>query len=147
MIDQNLFEKNRNFHGVKGMVYLGDKILVYRRDGNTDSFPFHIDLPGGGKEDAESPFDTFKRELKEEFGINISKEDINYSKQYMSIMDPNKESYFVVTRPLNLKISEIVFGNEGLGFLLIPPDEYVNLNDGIKRQQDKVAEYLETLKK
>ena len=61
MIDKNIFSKERNFHGVKGLIFIGNKILVYRRDNNTDSFPLYIDLPGGAKELGESPFETFKR--------------------------------------------------------------------------------------
>jgi len=140
MIDQKIFE-NRNFHGVKGLVFIDEKILVYRRDNKTDSYPLHIDLPGGEKEGNESPFETFKREVKEEFGLEIKQEDIEYAKQYMSVMDPIKESYFIVVKQKGVKESDIVFGNEGLEFLLIEPDKYLILDDAIERQQDKVRDY------
>ncbi|MCF7834129.1 MAG: NUDIX domain-containing protein [Candidatus Pacebacteria bacterium] len=146
IIDQKIFDKNRNFHGVKGLVFIGDKILTYRRDTKTKSFPLYIDLPGGGKEEGESPFDTFKRETKEEFGIEINPDDVKYAKQYMSAMDTTKESYFIVVNPLNMKESDVVFGDEGLEPVLITPDEYLKLNDAIKRQQDKVVDYLATFK-
>ena len=51
------------------MVILGDKMLVYRRDLNTKKLPGYLDLIGGGREGEESPFDTFKREVKEEVGL------------------------------------------------------------------------------
>jgi len=146
MIDQKIFDNNRDFHGVKGIVFIGEKMIVYRRDTNTNSFPLYIDLPGGGKEKNESPFETFKRELEEEFGIEINKEDVKFSKKYMSVMDSTKESYFIVTKPLEIKENDIIFGNEGLEYFLINPKEYLKLADGIKRQQDKVADYLNTLK-
>jgi 8-oxo-dGTP diphosphatase len=144
MIDKKIFDKNRNFHGVKGLVFIGDKILTYRRDTNTKSFPLYIDLPGGGKEENESPFDTFKRETKEEFGIEINSIDVKYAKQYMSVMDPTKESYFIVVNPLNIEESDIVFGDEGFEPMLITLDEYLKLNDAIKRHQEKVVDYLAT---
>jgi 8-oxo-dGTP diphosphatase len=145
MIDQKIFDESRNFHGVKGLVFIGDKILVYRRDTNTKSFPLHIDLPGGGREGNESPLDTFKRETKEEFGIEISPDDIEYAKQYMSAMDATKESYFFVAKPTNVKVSDVVFGDEGLEFMLVTIDEYLKLDDAIGRQQDKVRDYLATI--
>jgi len=145
MIDRNIFNE-RNFHGVKGIIFINDKILVYRRDAKTTSFPLHIDLPGGGKENNESPLDTFKREAMEEFGIKINDADVVYAKKYVSAMDPTKESYFIVTKSLDIKESDIVFGDEGLEFMLMDPEEYLKLNDGIKRHQDKVREYLDIIK-
>lgn len=145
MIDQKIFEP-RNFHGVKGLVFIGEKMLVSRRDNNTSDFPLHIDLPGGGKENNETPFEAFKREVKEEFGIEIEQSDIVYAKQYMSVMDITKESYFIVVKPLNIKESDIIFGDEGLEFFFIKPEEYLKLSDGIGRHQAKVAEYVEWVK-
>jgi len=69
MIHENTFKKV-DFNGAKGLVFLGNKILVYRRDNKTSNLPLCIDLPGGGRENDESPFDSFKREIKEEFGID-----------------------------------------------------------------------------
>ena len=143
MIDQKIFEKYRNFHGVKGLIFCGEKILVYRRDTKTNSFPLYIDLPGGAKEENESSFDSFKREVKEEFGIDIEQKDIVYAKQYMSEMDSNKESHFIVVKPDNISESDIIFGDEGLEYILLKPEEYINLNYAIKRQQYKVSEYLD----
>ena len=84
-------------------------------------------------------------EVKEEFGINIEKDDIRYSKKYQSILDPTKESYFFATRPLNIKESDIMFGDEGTEFRLVNLDEFVKMTDGIKRQQDKVNDYLKNV--
>lgn len=142
MIDQKIFEQ-RNFHGTKGIVFIGEKMLVYRRDDKTNDFPLHIDLPGGGKENNETPFESFKREVKEEFGIEIKRGDVVYAKQYISVMDITKESYFIVTKPRDVKESEIVLGNEGLEFFLLKPEEYLKLSDGIGRHQAKVADYVE----
>ena len=145
MIDQRIFEE-RNFHGVKGVVFLHDKMLVYQRDTKTFNFPLCIDLPGGGKENHESPFETFKREVFEEFGITVNQSDIVYAKKYKSAFDQTKESYFIVTKPLNIKESDIIFGDEGLRFFTITPEEFLVLSNGIERQKKKVREYLEFVK-
>lgn len=145
-IDQRIFDKKRNFHGAKGVVFVGDKILVYRRDNKTNIFPLYIDLPGGGKEEGESPFDTFKREVIEEFGIEIDQKDVEYAKEFKTTVNPTEESYFIVVHALNTKENDIIFGSEGLEFMLMRPGEYLVLSDGIKGQQDEVRKYLDTLK-
>ena len=111
----------------------------------TDSFPLYIDLPGGGRENNESPYETFKREVKEEFGFKITKKDILYAKQYVSAMDASKESYFIVVR-LNVTEKDIVFGDEGLDFFLIETENYLKLNDAIRRQQNRVLDYINSKK-
>jgi 8-oxo-dGTP diphosphatase len=143
MIDKNIFNKDIDFQGVKGLVFLGGKIIVFRRDNNTKNFPLQIDLPGGGREDQESPFETFKREVNEEFGINIEKKDIVYAKKYQSILDLSKDAYFFATKSLNIKENQIVFSDEGLEFFLVTPQGFINTKDGVRRQQDKVAYFLE----
>jgi 8-oxo-dGTP diphosphatase len=141
MIHENTF-KNVDFNGTKGLVFLGDKIITYRRDNKTTYLPLRIDLPGGARENGESPFDTFRREVKEEFGLDITKEDLIFSCAIPSVIEPDKKSYFVVTKPLGFKESDVVFGDEGIEWMLMTPEEFVARTDGIERQQKRVAKYL-----
>jgi 8-oxo-dGTP diphosphatase len=144
MIDKKIFDTKVNFHGAKGLVFIDEKILVYRRDGRTSSFPFYIDLPGGGREQNESPFETFRREVGEEFGIAIKPEDVIYSKQYMSVIDPNMEAYFLVTKPLNITFQDVIPSYEVPKPILMDIKEYMALADAIPRHVHKVREYLDT---
>lgn len=141
MIHENTY-KEVDFNGAKGLVFLGDKILAYRRDAKTTDDSLCIDLPGGGREGDESPFDTFKREVKEEFGIDIKEGDIIFSCTVPSVIEPNKKSYFIVAKPTNISESDIVFGGEGIEWLLLTPKEFINRPDGIERQQKRVENYL-----
>ncbi len=142
-IDKDTFNNKIEFHGVKGLIFIGNKILVFRRDTKTANFQLQVDLPGGGREEDESPFETFKRETMEEFGLEIKKENIIFSKKYPSIADPNVCAYFIVVKPENISEKDIIFGDEGLEFFLIAPKEYVELSDGVKKQQEKVHDFLE----
>jgi 8-oxo-dGTP diphosphatase len=142
MIDQNIFDPKRNFHGAKGLVFINEQILVYRRDGRTNNLPFHIDLPGGGREQDESPFETFRREVREEFGINIKSEDIVYSKQYMSVVDPAMEAYFLVAKPLGVTLNDVTPSDEVPEPIIMDIKEYLTLTDAIPRHVDRVKEYL-----
>ncbi len=141
MIHPDTF-KSTKFNGSKGLVMFGDKMLVYRRDGNTQSSPFCLDLPGGGREGAETPFDTFKRELKEEFDLDIQKEQVHSSYQFPSILFPGELSFFFVTKPMNYDIKDINFGSEGLEWMLMTPQEFLERTDAIPRQQDRVRKIL-----
>ncbi len=141
MIHENTFKKV-DFNGAKGLVFLGDKILIYRRDNKTNYLPLHIDLPGGGREKDESPFESFKREIKEEFGIDIEKNEIEFSCAIPSVVEPNKKSYFIVARTLRFKPEDIVFGDEGTEWMLMTPEEFIKRPDGIERQQKRVEKYL-----
>lgn len=141
MLHENTYKKV-DFSAAKGLVFIGDKIIAYRRDEKTNVHPLKIDLPGGGREEDESPFDTFKREAKEEFGIIVEKEDIHFSSTYPSGTNPDRESYFIVAKPLTLNAADIVFGDEGLEWFLMTPEEFIARPDGIKKQQEGVAKYL-----
>ncbi len=145
MIDKDTYSKKVEFLGAKGLIFIGDKVILFQRDSKTNNFPLQVDLIGGGREEGESPWETFKRETREELGIEINEEDVCFSKKYPSIFDATKEAYFIVVKPKDIKESDIVFGDEGLEYILMAPKEFVLLDDGVKRQQDKVAKYLNFL--
>jgi 8-oxo-dGTP pyrophosphatase MutT (NUDIX family) len=63
----DFFKRDLKADGAKGLILIGSRMLVYRRDNKTKIYPLHIDLPGGGIEEGETPFEGFKREVKEEF--------------------------------------------------------------------------------
>ncbi len=140
-VHENTFKKVY-FNGAKGVVFLGNKILVYRRDNNTTNNPERIDLPGGGREGDESPFETFKRETKEEFGIDITEGDVDFSCTIPSIVEPDKKSFFLVVKTSRFGSRDVVFGNEGNEWMLISPEEFIKRPDGIERQQKRVEKYL-----
>lgn len=142
MIHENTFSKG-DFNGAKGIVFLGDEMLVYRRDTKTNNFPLHIDLPGGAREEDESPFETFQREVNEEFGIQIEKDEIDFSCTIPSTIEPDKKSFFIVAKTSRFKPEDIVFGDEGTEWMLMSVNEFIQRPDGIKRQQKRVKNYLE----
>ena len=146
MIDPNTFNKEKDFTGTKGIVFIGDKIVVTRRDGNTNRHPFKIDLLGGGREGVESPFETFKREVKEEANLIIKKEFVVFSKPHPSFTEIGKEGYFMVVKSDTLKEEDMVLGNEGTEILLISVQDFLERQDGIQGQKDRVIEYLNLVK-
>ena len=142
MIHPDTFKKV-DFSGSKGLVFLGDKIIAYRRDNKTSNSPLCIDLPGGGREKDESPFDTFKREVMEEFCVQIDRSDILFSSRQNSFVNHGTKSFFMITKPLKIKAGDIIFGDEGTEWMLMFPEEFISRSDGIERQQKRVRNYLE----
>lgn len=131
--------------GSKGLVFVGDKIIVYRRDHNTAVHPGEIDLPGGGREGQETPFETFQREVQEEFALAIARQDVVYGKGYVSKLDPSKHGYFIVVKlPASME-SQIVLGDEGLECQLMTVEEYLARQDAWTVFQERTRDYLNAM--
>ncbi len=144
MIIDNFYIYDKKCNGTKGLVFIGEKIIVYRRDNVTKTFPLHLDLPGGGTEDNETPFDTFKREVKEEFDIDIVRDNIVYAAKYPSSLYPNQNAYFAVAKLDKSYEDKISFGDEGIEYMLLEPQEYLKRNDAWPIFQDRTKDYLES---
>lgn len=81
--------------GTKGFVFIGDEMLVYRRDTKAKDHPLFLDLPGGGREGAETPFETFRREPFEEFHLTVAPRHVTYWRTYPSTRDPGKHGHYL----------------------------------------------------
>ena len=132
--------------GSKGLVFIGNKVLVYRRDNNTKLYPLYIDLPGGGLEPNETPFETFEREVYEEFGLKIHKEDITYVKKYPGVTDTSKYAYFPVAKLPEEAEKKIKFGNEGLEYMVLELDDYFGREDLCPILRERSLEYVKSLR-
>lgn len=141
----DLYKYDSKSIGSKGLVFIGDKVLVYRRDTKTDIHPLELDLPGGGPEGRETPFETFKREVCEEFGLTIEPADIVYARRYPSTMRPGMSAYFPVAKLPSDTETLIKLGDEGLEFLLMPIMEYVARTDAWPIFQARAVDYMESL--
>ena len=139
------FEFDSLSTGTKGLVYIGDKVLVYRRDDKTTEWPLSIDLPGGGKENNETPFETFSREIHEEFSLTITKSAITYSKRYPSTLNKGKFGHFAVAK-LGVEQKQLIqLGSEGIEYMLMTLDEYLVRKDAWPIFQKRSAEYQKSL--
>ena len=138
----DLYTYDSNSIGSKGLVFVGDNVLVYRRDTKTASHPLELDLPGGGPKGMETPFQTFKREVAEEFGLCIEPADIVYARRYPSAMLPGMSAYFPVAKLSSEAEIDIKFGDEGLEFMLMPIEEYVARTDAWPIFQARTVDYM-----
>ncbi len=133
-----------DFTGVKAALLVEKSILVILRDSKPDiPWPNKWDLPGGGREGTESPFDCAAREVYEELTIQLLKEDIVWSRIYPSMLDENKKSVFLVGKLTQEQFDSIIFGDEGQSFKLMTIKEFLILDQVVPQLQERVRYYVE----
>ena len=77
MSDMTVLHQTFDFSGCKIALLHGDIILTILRDDiPTIPYPNMWDLPGGGREGNETPFECVAREVYEELNIQLSKEEV-----------------------------------------------------------------------
>lgn len=114
-----------SFQGAKAAVFIGEDLLVYRRDMKPDiPYPGLWDFPGGGREGDETPEETLFREIDEEFGLCPGPETIRWKRAFPSLTQPDVRLwFFVITLPAEA-VDAVVFGDEGQEWRLMSWDDF-----------------------
>ncbi len=127
------------FVGAKLALFLGDRLVVLLRDDRPDlPFPGHWDLPGGGREDAETPLECALRECHEELGLRVRETAIVWCRAF-------GDKWFFVGRMAAQAANDIVFGDEGQRWDLMTPADFMAHPKAVPALQDRLRVYLETL--
>ncbi|QQR51941.1 NUDIX domain-containing protein [bacterium] len=145
LIDSKTFTNDHSFSGAKGLVMIGDKTIVYRRSADAPVAQNLLDLPGGGRNDDESPFETYAREVKEEFGLTIKPEDIVYSRRYQGQQNPSFFGYHIVAQLPASAAERIKFGNEGVSYELMTVSQYLARTDAWTDYQIRTRKYIDCI--
>lgn len=133
---------NREFQGAKLALLIGGQLLVLRRDDKPClPWPGYLDLPGGGREDGESPQACALRETREEVGLVLTPADLIWQHYYPD--DPTPAWFFAAELTAEAE-KKIVFGNEGQGWMLMPPESYVASSEAIPHFRLRVQEFLDS---
>ena len=139
-----LLDKQFDFTGCKIALICGDRILTILRDDKpTIPWPNMWELPGGGREGDETPFECAAREVYEELKIQLSKDDIVWSWIYPSMLDENKNSVFLVGKLTQEQFDNITFGDEGQAYKLMPIEEFLKSKQAVPQLQGRLRDYLE----
>jgi len=132
-----------DFHGAKVAVFIDDHILVYRRDNKPDiPFPDMLDLPGGGRENGESGAECVARETYEEFGISIAIEAFEHVQTYPNWRGTGHVALFFVCRLARHMVDDIVFGDEGQDWQVMPVAEFLASDRAVPHLRFQLQEYL-----
>ena len=136
-----------DFTGCKIALFCGDKLLTILRDDKENiPWPNMWELPGGGREGDESPFECAAREVFEELGIRLTKHCLLWRKVYPSMLFEGKESVFLVGKLAQEQFDKIVFGDEGQSYKLMSIDEFLDSEKVVPQLQDRVRDYMEEVK-
>ena len=136
-----------DFTGCKIALFCGDKLLTILRDDKSNiPYPNTWELPGGGREGDESPFECVAREVYEELGIHLTEDCLLWSKVYPSMLFEGKESVFLVGKLTQEQFDSIIFGDEGQGYRMMSTDEFFGSDKVVPQLQERVRDYLEEVK-
>ena len=115
-----------DFTGCKIALFCGDKLLTILRDDKSSiPWPNMWELPGGGREGDESPFECVAREVYEELGIHLTEDCLLWVKVYPSMLFADKQSVFLVGKLAQGQPDSRVFGDEGPAYKLLGTEAFV----------------------
>jgi len=128
------------FDGAKLALYLGEKLAVILRDDTPGLlFADHWDLPGGGREGAETPLACALRECREELGIAVPEGAVVWQG---SFDEAGRTKWFFVARMPAQAEAEIIFGDEGQRWRLMEEEEFLHHPRAVPAFQDRLRVYL-----
>ena len=140
----DLLQKQMEFSGCKIALICDDKLLtILRDDFPTIPWPNMWELPGGGREDEETPFECVQREVFEELGLKLEEADILWVKDYQGMLDPDKTSIFMVGAITQEEFACIVFGDEGQAYQMMDVSQFLADEKVVPQLQDRLSDYLE----
>mgnify|MGYP000999758329 CR=1 FL=1 len=140
----DLLDKQMEFSGCKIALLCDDRLLTILRDDKASiPWPNMWELPGGGREDEEPPFECVQREVLEELGLKLEEAAIVWVKVYPGMLDPDKTSIFMVGTITQEDFASIVFGDEGLAYQMMDVSQFLADEKVIPQLQDRLSDYLE----
>ena len=136
-----------DFTGCKIALLCGDSVLTILRDDKPSiPWPNMWELPGGGREGDETPFECAAREVFEELGIHLTEDNLLGSKVYPSMLFERKQSVFMVGQLRQEQFDNITFGNEGQAYKLMNIKEFLTSSQVVPQLQGRLRDYLEEVK-
>ena len=140
----DLLHKQLEFSGCKSALLCDDRLLTILRDDiSTIPWPNMWELPGGGREDEETPFECVQREVFEELGLKLEETAIVWAKEYKGMLDPDKTSIFMVGTITQEECASIVFGDEGQAYQMMDVSQFLADDKVIPQLQSRLRDYLE----
>ena len=140
----DLLHKQMEFSGCKIALICDERLLTILRDDKASiPYPNMWELPGGGREGEETPFECVQREVFEELSLKLEEADIVWAKEYQGMLDPDKTSIFMVGIITQEDFASIAFGDEGQAYQLMDVSQFLSDNKVILQLQDRLRDYLE----
>ncbi|HEV7307615.1 NUDIX hydrolase [Ensifer sp.] len=130
------------FNGAKIALLFQGRLIAYQRDQKPEiPFPGMWDLPGGGREDGESPIECAIRETREEFDIAVDPAWIVWTRYYPARIATDPGSYFLVGK-LEQGFGPIRFGDEGQQWAMMSITDFLDHPDVVESLKSRLRDYL-----
>lgn len=130
------------FQGAKVMLFFGSALLVMRRDDKPGiPWPGFLDWPGGGREGTETPELCVLRETQEEIGLVLRPADLSWKSPYHR---PGWLSWFFAAHLPMACAADIRLGDEGQGWMLIPPETFLHNAKSVPHFRKMLEFYLDS---
>ena len=135
-----------DFGGSKAALFIGDKLLITLRDDFAHiPCPNMWDLPGGGREGDETPMQTLHREVREEVGLRMDRATFLWERPYDAVHSAGWVMFYVAQFPATAA-ADIVFGDEGQAWRLVPPHNFLAMSDAIPSLQQRLRDWMNEAK-
>tara|TARA_R110002020_G_scaffold206021_9_gene411015 strand:+ start:4122 stop:4742 length:621 start_codon:yes stop_codon:yes gene_type:complete len=128
------------FAGAKLALYLGDQLAVILRDAKPGLvFADHWDLPGGGREGAETPLDCALRECREELGLAVPPDAVCWGREFHE--SEGAKWFYVAKMPFEAG-SDVIFGDEGQFWRLMSEQSFVTHPKAVPAFQQRLLLWI-----
>ena len=135
-----------DFGGAKIAILRGADVLTLLRDDiSTIPFPNMWDLPGGGREKNEAPFDTAARELLEELSLIICPDKVILHREYNDQSNHGATVHFFVARWDELCDETIALGDEGQRWAWMTVDEFIINENAVPSLRERLKHAIHEL--
>ncbi len=133
----------KNFHGTKAALLYGDSIVTILRDNKPGLLHSGMwELPGGGRESNETPWECIHREIYEELRIDLKPGNILAQREYPSVVVEGGIGYFFAVTVTESDIENIELGNEGQGWKCMSITEFFNHKNVIPEHKERLKDFL-----
>ncbi|MFC0161487.1 NUDIX hydrolase [Mameliella alba] len=134
-------DPRQQFTGAKLMLFAGGDLIVLRRDRKPSiPWPGYLDFPGGERDGAETPEACALRETQEELGLTLAEGDLHVVHLRD---DAGKISWFFAAHLPGAIVDDVVFGDEGEEWLVMPPADFIASDEAIPHFREILRDYLE----
>ena len=131
------------FSGVKVALILNDSLITIQRDNKPDiRWPNLWELPGGGRENDETPEECAIREIQEELGLKLDAQSFIWKKQWPAMHDPSQLAWFLVAKIKESDVAAIKLGDEGRAWKIMRIEEFLSREDAVPLLKPRLQDYL-----